>query len=77
MDGITSLEGIPNLLPMDTCIPLLVIPPVIIAWNTQRPEYPTFLLGIPVVGYSRRWVFPPMGVADDGYAVQLPGNIIL
>ena len=27
------------------------------AQNTQRPKYPTFLLGIQVVGYSRCWVF--------------------
>ena len=27
------------------------------ARNTQRPKYPTFLLGILVVGYSRWWVF--------------------
>ena len=32
------------------------------ARNTQRPKYPTFLLGILVVGYSRRWVFPMLGI---------------
>ena len=30
--------------------------------STQRPEYPTFILGIPVVGYSLRWVFPMLGI---------------
>ena len=30
--------------------------------NTQRPEYPTFLLGILVVRYTRRWVFPMLGI---------------
>ena len=29
---------------------------------TSFPEYPSFLFGIPVVGYLRRWVFPMLGI---------------
>ena len=38
------------------------------ARNIQRPKYPTFLLGILVVGYSGRWVFWSLGIPAVGYS---------
>ena len=37
-------------------------------------EYPTrnLELGIPDVGHSRRWAFPPLGIPDIGYSVREP-----
>ena len=36
------------------------------------PEYPTTKIPNFSVGYSGRWVFPPLGIPDVGYSVQLP-----
>ena len=44
------------------------------ARNTQRPKYPTFLLGILVVGYSRRWVFRTVTPQTSGKVLKRYNN---